>query len=77
MRRLFAYVRLLGDRHGIEKQTKVWDKEIIDRTQDLRSWVDLCQGIVRRGVKLYVYINNHYAGHAPATVAHFVKLWNG
>jgi uncharacterized protein YecE (DUF72 family) len=73
----FSYVRLLGDRHGIERQTTVWDKEIVDRTRELTSWVDMCQRIVKRGVSLYVYINNHYSGHAPATVAQFVKLWSG
>jgi len=71
----FSYVRLLGDRRGIEKQTTVWDREIVDRTKELTNWVDVCQQICRRGISLYVYINNHYAGHAPATVAQFVKLW--
>jgi hypothetical protein len=27
----FTYIRWLGDRKGIEKLTKVWDKAIIDR----------------------------------------------
>ena len=26
----FAYVRWLGDRHGIEKMTQVWDKTVVD-----------------------------------------------
>ncbi len=72
----FAYVRLLGDRKGIERQTRVWDKVIVDRSRELTSWVDVCHETVRRGLPTFVYINNHYAGHAPATVAHFVKLWN-
>jgi uncharacterized protein YecE (DUF72 family) len=71
----FAYVRLLGDRKGIEKQTKAWDKVIVDRSRELRSWVDTCQQIVKRGAPTFVYINNHYAGHAPATVAEFLRLW--
>lgn len=72
----FTYVRLLGDRKGIEKQTKVWDKVIVDRSKELGSWIDVCQQTVRRGIPTYVYINNHYAGHAPATVAQFLELWN-
>ncbi|MFZ3217258.1 MAG: DUF72 domain-containing protein [Candidatus Acidiferrales bacterium] len=71
----FSYVRLLGDRKGIEEKTKVWDKVIVDRTKELRSWVEVCEKTVRRGVSTYVYVNNHYAGHAPATVAQFLKLW--
>ena len=71
----FTYVRLLGDRKGIEQQTKIWDKVIVDRSRELMSWVNVCQRTVRRGVSTYVYINNHYFGFAPATVEQFQKLW--
>ncbi|HXQ26258.1 MAG TPA: DUF72 domain-containing protein [Candidatus Acidoferrales bacterium] len=72
----FTYIRLLGDRKGIEKQTKLWDKVIVNRSKELRSWVEVCTKAVRRGVSVFVYANNHYQGHAPATVAQFLKLWN-
>jgi uncharacterized protein YecE (DUF72 family) len=72
----FTYIRLLGDRKGIEKQTKIWDKVIVDRSRELMSWVNVCQRAVRRGVSTYVYVNNHYAGFAPATVEQFERLWN-
>lgn len=71
----FTYIRLLGDRKGIEQKTKVWDKVIVDRTRELRSWVDVCERTTHRGVSTYVYVNNHYAGFAPATVASFWELW--
>jgi uncharacterized protein YecE (DUF72 family) len=71
----FTYVRLLGDRKGIEKQTKVWDKVIVDCSRELMGWVNVCQRTTRRGVTTYVYVNNHYAGFAPATVEQFQKLW--
>jgi uncharacterized protein YecE (DUF72 family) len=71
----FAYIRLLGDRKGIEQQTKIWDKVIVDRSRELMGWVNVCQRTVRRGVSTYVYVNNHYAGFAPATVEQFRKLW--
>ena len=58
----FAYIRLLGDRKGIEQKTKVWDKVIVDRSRELMSWVNVCQRTVKRGVSTYVYVNNHYAG---------------
>ena len=70
-----TYVRLLGDRKGIEKQTKIWDKVIVNRSKELRSWADVCQQTVRRGVSTFVYVNNHFSGHAPATVEQFLKLW--
>jgi uncharacterized protein YecE (DUF72 family) len=72
----FTYVRLLGDRKAIEQQTKVWDTVVVDRTRELHSWVDVCQQIAQRGASTYVYVNNHYSGHAPATVESFLKLWN-
>ena len=71
----FTYVRWLGDRKGIEEQTKVWDKTIVDRRTALSHWVDYCYQTTRRGIKVYAYANNHYAGFAPATVALFWELW--
>jgi uncharacterized protein YecE (DUF72 family) len=71
----FTYVRWLGDRKGIEEQTKVWDKTIVDRRAALSRWVDYCYQTTRRGIKVYAYANNHYAGFAPATVALFWELW--
>jgi hypothetical protein len=39
----FSYIRLLGDRKGIEKITTVWNETIVDRTAELTTWVDVCQ----------------------------------
>jgi uncharacterized protein YecE (DUF72 family) len=72
----FTYIRLLGDRKGIEQKTKIWDKVIVDRSRELMSWVNVCQRTVRRGIPTYVYVNNHYAGFAPGTIEQFQKLWN-
>jgi len=72
----FTYIRLLGDRKGIEKHTKLWDKVIVNRSKELHSWVDVCRQITRRGASVFVYVNNHYSGHAPKTVADFLELWN-
>ena len=70
----FTYIRLLGDRKGIEKITTVWNETIVDRTAELTTWVDVCQKIQKRGVTIYVYANNHYSGFAPATVELFRKI---
>jgi uncharacterized protein YecE (DUF72 family) len=64
----FAYIRLLGDRKGIEQLTTTWNKTIIDRTAELQSWVTACEKIQKRGVTQNIYANNHYAGFSPATV---------
>lgn len=71
----FTYIRWLGDRKAIEEQTDCWDGVIVDRTAELGSWVDICQRIRQRGVTIYGYINNHYSGHAPATVRKLLQLF--
>ena len=75
----FTYVRWLGDRKGIEEQTKIWDKTIVDRRADLKNWVEVLRSLVdnTKILKIFAFANNHYAGHAPATVELFWKLWNG
>jgi uncharacterized protein YecE (DUF72 family) len=73
----FAYVRWLGDRKGIEKQTTTWDKTVVDRIDDLKNWVELLRGLVtdKRIRKILAFMNNHYSGHAPAGVKLFKQLW--
>jgi hypothetical protein len=41
----------------------------------MRSWVDACFQIKKRGILIYAYANNHYAGHGPATIEQFRDLW--
>jgi uncharacterized protein YecE (DUF72 family) len=74
----FAYVRWLGDRKGIEKQTTTWDKTVIDRTSDLKNWVEVFNSLVSntKVLKIFAFSNNHYAGHGPATAKLFMDLWN-
>jgi uncharacterized protein YecE (DUF72 family) len=71
----WTYIRWLGDRKEIEAQTMTWDKVVVDRTAELGGWVDSCHQIMRRGVLIYAYANNHYQGHGPATIAQFIELW--
>jgi len=73
----FAYVRWLGNRKGIEEQTTTWDKTVIDRQPELKSWVVVLRRLVedKRIRKILAFANNHYAGHAPDTVKLFRRLW--
>jgi len=70
----FAYIRWLGDRKGIEENTKSWDKTIVDRRRELEEWANICWKISGRGIPVFAYANNHYAGHGPATVRLFEEL---
>ncbi len=71
----FTYIRWLGDRKGIEEQTKTWDKTIVDRRKELVEWVEACRKFNQRSVDIFAFANNHYAGHAPATIWQFLELW--
>jgi uncharacterized protein YecE (DUF72 family) len=72
----WTYIRWLGNRNEIEAITQSWDKVVVDRTEELSSWVDFCYQIMKRGVLVYAYANNHFQGHGPATIAQFIKLWS-
>jgi uncharacterized protein YecE (DUF72 family) len=63
-----AYVRLLGDRQAIERVTTTWEKEVLDQGERIDRWAALLVRLMDRNVKSLVYVNNHYAGHAPTTV---------
>jgi len=71
----FTYIRWRGDRKGIEKRTKTWDRTIVDRSAELGEWVEVRNKIAGRGVPMFVFANNHYVGNGPATVRLFQELW--
>ena len=50
----------------------------VDRRLDLNHWANLLRQFVekRKGLKVFAYANNHYAGHGPHTVKLFRELWN-
>jgi len=64
----FTHVRLIGDRKAVEAQTKTFDKVVIDQSARLKQWAKLLQGLRRDVIDLFVYANNHFAGHGPATI---------
>jgi uncharacterized protein YecE (DUF72 family) len=71
----FAYVRWLGDRKGIEEKTKHWDRVIIDRGNEVQTWIPVIRQLLERRIKIWAYFNNHYAGFAPGSIKHFYENW--
>ncbi len=71
----FTYVRWLGDRKGIEEQTKTWDKIIMDRRAELFEWAEILGKVHKRKIQILAFANNHYAGYGPGTVEQFRQLW--
>ncbi len=72
----FAYIRWLGDRKGIEQITKSWDRVVVDREEDLKQWVIPVRTLLGRNRVVFGFFNNHYAGHAPASLEMFLRLMN-
>jgi len=74
----WTYVRLLGDRKKIEDITTNWDKEVLDYTESLTRWATLLRQLRDSGKtsKILIYANNHYAGHAPATLRRLNALYH-
>lgn len=68
----FAYSRLLGDRYEIERVTKTWGETVVDKSREIDEWVEVTRTLQKR-VPVYTYVNNHFAGHAPATVQELKK----
>lgn len=70
----FTFVRWIGDRKAIEEKTTVWDRTLIDRTEDLREWAKVLGPVARQVDIMFAYANNHYGGHAPDTIELFRSL---
>lgn len=69
----FAYARLIGDRKEVDALTTSFDRLVVDRSDRLARWAGLLRSIVPRVRDAWVFANNHYAGHAPATVRDLVR----
>lgn len=70
-----SYVRLLGDRYGIEKITKSWGETVVDKSRGIADWASVIRDVsdLADMTEVYTFSNNHYAGHAPATCQALVK----
>ena len=64
----FAYVRLIGDRRAVDAKTKTFDAIVLDKSERLQRWADFLTPFVAHLPQVYVYANNHFAGHGPATI---------
>jgi uncharacterized protein YecE (DUF72 family) len=70
-----AYIRFLGERKRIEAITKTWEKTVIDRSAQMCEVLPIVAGFLERDIPVWAYFNNHYSGHAPASVELFRRLW--
>jgi len=70
----FTYARLIGDRKAVEEKTKTFDRIVVDQSRSLQQWADVLRELKERVEKAYIFANNHYAGHGPATIRELVDL---
>lgn len=79
----FAYVRFLGNHKEMDAQVerkaaaggRRWDALVQDRTAEVNAWLPALRQLAVRIRRTYVFFNNHYAGHAPASIDLFRTLW--
>ena len=70
----FGYVRLIGDRKATDARTKTFDRIVVDRSDRLARWAQFLEGVRDRLEETFVFANNHFAGHGPATLAELATL---
>ena len=64
----FVYARLIGDRKATDALTSTFDRIVIDHGESLQRWAEFLRPTVARAAEAFVYANNHFAGHGPATI---------
>ena len=60
----FAYVRWMGPNRDIVDYSRIQ----YDRSRELESWAAVLRALAERRTIVYGYVNNHFAGHSPASV---------
>ena len=70
----FVYGRLIGDRKAVEARTQTFDRIVLDQEGRLAGWARLLASLRERVDRGFIYANNHYAGHGPATIRRLMEL---
>ena len=57
----FTYIRWMGGNRDIVDYSRIQ----IDRSRELEQWAGVLATLAKVRVKVYGYVNNHFAGHSP------------
>lgn len=60
----FAYVRWMGANRDLVDYSRVQ----VDRSRELSQWAEVLPSLAARVRTVYGYVNNHFAGHGPASL---------
>ena len=66
----FAYIRWMGPNRDIVDYSRIQ----VDRSRELESWAAVIAALARRVKTVYGYVNNHFAGHSPASARDLQRL---
>jgi uncharacterized protein YecE (DUF72 family) len=70
----FVYIRLLGNRKAVPDD---FSHPRINRDKELAHWCENIWRFLDGGLKVYVFVNNRYQGHAPATTRELMERLRG
>ncbi|MEP6999999.1 MAG: DUF72 domain-containing protein [bacterium] len=66
----FSYIRWMGGNREIVDYSRIQ----IDRSRELEQWAGVLATLAKVRVKVYGYVNNHFAGHSPQSVRELQRL---
>jgi uncharacterized protein YecE (DUF72 family) len=66
----FVYVRLMGPNRDIVDYSRIQ----VDRKNELELWSSVLWPAAESGRTVYVYVNNHFAGHSPASARNLQRV---
>jgi uncharacterized protein YecE (DUF72 family) len=65
-----AYMRWMGPNRDLVDYSRIQ----VDRGRELESWAAVIAALGRRVKTVYGYVNNHFAGHSPASARDLQRL---
>jgi len=65
-----AYIRWMGPNRDLVDYSRIQ----IDRARELEAWANVIAALGRRVKTVYGYVNNHFAGHSPASARDLQRL---
>jgi uncharacterized protein YecE (DUF72 family) len=66
----FAYIRWMGPNRDLVDYSRIQ----VDRSRELESWAAVIAALARRVKTVSGYVNNHFAGHSPASARDLQRL---
>ena len=66
----FIYIRWMGGNRDIVDYSRIQ----IDRSRELEQWAGVLATLAKVHVRVYGYVNNHFAGHSPQSVRELQRL---